>query len=67
MNKTRLFFGYVFTALTLGLLYFNGSILYGSFTPTHPIMMFIFLLILTGVTGSIATYTIGKHIDTDFV
>lgn len=67
MNKSRLFFGYLSVFLTITMLLFNGAILYGSFDPAHPVLMFMFLSTLTAITATTSILCLERHMNTDFV
>lgn len=67
MNKFRLFIGIVFSLVTIFNLFFIGGILYGTYNPTNPILLSVFLLIVTFFTGIGATHCLHKYVEVDYV
>lgn len=67
MNKLRVFLGIVFSVITVLSVVSVCGILYGSLNPTHPVLLTIFLVILSIATGTSATGCLYKYVDVEYV
>jgi hypothetical protein len=67
MNKFRLFLGIVSTVVTVFNLFFVGGILYGTYNPTSPVLMSIFLVIVSIITGALSTQCLYRYVEVDYV